>query len=134
MPAFPLPTPYFRGSGYQFASSAAFADASLLTPNYTTGKWVVGTLSNVDTAQLDPLATIVEKLIQQDFSDLEDDDARTVKAVNGSPAILVDLTPTPAGDAPESIKVGAQGDFVVGKAASLAALIRSLGYGTPFTP
>ncbi len=135
MPVTPLPTPHFRGSGYQFAAQADFSDASPATPNYTTGKWVLGTLSNVDTSQLDPLATTIEKLIQQDFAaNSEDDGTRTVTAAGGSPASPVARVQTAAGDAPDTITVGAQAAWPYAKAASLAALIRSLGYGTVWTP
>jgi len=133
MPFFPLPAAHFRGSSFQVAGLADFSDASSVTPNYATGKWTIATLSNVDSAQLDPLATAIEKLIQQDFASPEDDGQRVINAAGSSASFVVSLTQTAAGDGPENIVIGAL-TWSYGKAASLAALIRSLGFGAVWVP
>jgi hypothetical protein len=133
MAFFSLPAPFFRSTATEFDEAAGFPSAHPLTPNFSLGQYTVGTLSGVDDSQLAPLATVCEKLIQQDFAGGEYDTSRTVAAANGRPAISVTLTVV--GGVPTAIAVGAQSAFTIGEGASLAAAIRAIpGHGVQWVP
>lgn len=136
MARIPLPATLFFASGHLFDDAASPGTPSPLTPNVASAptQWLVGAQSGVGDAQLTEVAQAIEELIQQDLVGTSHENKTIgINALGGRPAF--DVSMVVSGDTETNITVGAQAPFTINKAASLAALIRSIpGHGTTYIP
>jgi len=136
MARIPLPIALFFPGTLFFDDASSPGTPSPLTPNAPAAPttWTVGTQSGVSDAQLTDVAQAIEELIQQDLvGSTHENKTIGINAQGGRPAF--DVVMAVSGDSEVSITVGSQAAFSIGRAASCAALIRSIpGHGVTYIP
>lgn len=124
-----LPTPFVRFSAAQIDDESTFTSPTSVTIGDTTWQVVTEVLA---VSQLDPVATAIERLIQQDYSLGSEITEVDVDAADGQGAVKV--TMIQVADLPSTMNIGTWTGVSYGLARSFAKLVRMQGYGTEFVP
>ena len=142
MSRIPLPAVlFFVGTSFFDDASAPGSPSPLTaaTPSSpATSLWTAGTQSGIGPAQITEVAQAIEEVIKQDLAGTLHEN-KTI-GINADASVTptrpaFDVVMVVSGDTEVTITVGSQAPFSINKAASLAALIRSIpGHGSTFIP
>ncbi len=140
MSLLPLPTPCVRLKALDLGVDAAFTGAVPFTYNATTKKWTFIANNSLHDQQLDLVATAIEKLLLQDFSQPLDQESFLVNPVydvDGTTVLSAGFSVkvNQVGNLPSTFDIGVATGNSVGLTWSLRTAIRqTLGIGTPYVP